>query len=130
MTQKREAEFGELLRHWIKKYPQETCSIELKQTKSDSLPLRDIKQAQLDYGHAITGTKGVLMRTQATATGMPDYIYMRQEPAYFAIRYPSCFVLVSVQSIQEEKNLGQKSLTSARAKQICTVFVQYGKKEV
>lgn len=118
---KHEAKFGELLRHWLRRYPQETCSIETKQTRTDTFPLRDIKAAQLDWGHAISSDRGVLIRTQAVAEGMPDYIYMRGESAFVAIRFPSCFVLISIQRIQAEIDQRVKSITSRRAREICTV---------
>lgn len=121
---KHEVKFGELLRHWLKRYPQETCSIETKQTRTNTFTLSEIKSAQLDWGHAISGDKGVLIRTQAVATGMPDFVYMRNEPAFVAIRFPSCFVLISIQRIQAEVDQHVKSITSERAREISTVTVE------
>lgn len=124
MASKREAQFGVLLRHWLRANPLPTCALELKQTASDSLPFGAVEPQQIDYAEAISEGNGVLIRVQGT-NGEPDYLWMRVEPAYIVIKYPSCFVFVTVEAFTKERNISdRRSLTSARARQICTVYVE------
>lgn len=124
----RESKFGLLLRHWIRANPQYTCALELKQTTEDYLNFSEVSQAQLDYGMAISSSKGVLLRVQAVAEGMPDYVLLRNEPAYIVIRYPFffCFILVEI-FIREKENKSRKSLTSSRAREIASKVVLVSK---
>ena len=119
-----ESKFGILFRHWIKKNPQFSCTIETKATPTDSIPFREIKQAQLDWAMAIRSDKGVLMRVQAVAEGMPDYVYCRNMPSWLAIKFPKGFVLLSPDRfIAERDKSKRKSLTWARAKDISSKVI-------
>lgn len=125
MASKREAQFGVLLRHWLRANPIPTCALELKQTASDSLPFGAVESHQLDYAEAIsTSDTGVLIRVQGV-NGEPDYLWLRKEPAYMVIRYPNCFALIAIKTFIVEKNLSvRRSLTSKRAKEISTFYVE------
>lgn len=124
MPNRREANFSTVLRHWLVANPLYTCALEAKQTTTDSIPFSDVSQAQLDWGMAISSNKGILLRVQAVAEGMPDYIYMRNEPAFVVIRYPHFFVLILVEIFIKEKVMSErKSLTDKRARQIASVVV-------
>lgn len=115
----KEAKFSILFRHWIKAHPQKSCSFEIKQTDSDSIPFSKITQAQIDYGKAIKSKKGVLLRTQAVAEGMPDYIYLRNIPANIVIKYPRFFCIIDIDIFDAEKKRSKRrSLTSKRATEI------------
>ena len=117
---KREASSAILFRHWLRANPQETCSYEIKDTRSkDYLNFSEVKDGQLNYGLAINSDKGVLMRVEAVATGMPDYIYMRSSKAYIVIKYPKIMAIIDINSfIKEKQKSPRKSLTSARAERI------------
>ena len=120
----RESKFAILFRHWIKANPMYSCTIETKQTTTESIAFNKVKQAQIDYGMAIKSKKGVLMRVQAVAEGMPDYVWCRQMPAYIAIKFPKFFCLIDVETFaMEQKRSERKSLTSSRAKEIAITVV-------
>lgn len=124
--QKRESKFGLLLRHWIKANPQYTCALELKQTTTDLLPFSDVAESQLDWAAAISSDRGALVRVVGF-NGEPDYIYLRQQPVFFVIRYPHCFVLILSEVFVREKEISKrKSLTEKRAREICTRVVELG----
>jgi hypothetical protein len=115
-----------LLRHYLKANPYHTCSIETKDTRGkDSLLFSEVKEAQLDWGMAIKSDKGVLIRTQAVSEGMPDYIYLRNEPAVIVIKYPSILTIIDVETfILEKKRSKRKSLTSTRAQEIAIKVIK------
>src|SRR5665213_2861278 len=90
-----ETKFSLVFRAWIKANPQYTCSIELKDTRGKgSFPFSEVKQAQIDWALAISSDKGVLIRIEPIVEGMPDYIWMRNEPAYVIIKYESSFSII------------------------------------
>lgn len=117
---KHESKSAILFRHWIKANPFKTSAIETKDTRGkDYLNFNEISEAQLNWGMAIKSDKGVLVRVQAIVEGMPDYIYLRNEPAYIVIKYPKFFVLIDVEDFIEEKTISKKrSLTAERALKI------------
>jgi len=123
----KESKFSILFRHWIKANPRFSSSFEMKQTTTDSLPFSAVTEEQLTYGMAIKGNKGVLLRTQAVTEGMPDYVYLRNTPAYIVVKYPRFFCLIDVETFTLERDRSKrKSLTGARAKEISTVSVRCG----
>ena len=126
----KEADSSLILRHWLKAHPQETCSLEVKDTRGkNSLPFSEVKQAQLDYAEAIMSDRGVLLRTQAVVEGMPDYIYLRNEPAYIVIRYPQVIHIISASNFVFEKERSKrKSLTQERAAAIATTSINLNAK--
>lgn len=115
--QKREAKFGILFRHWLRANPMHTASFELKQTTTDSLSFSAVEDHQADYANAIeNGEKGVLIRVQGT-NGEPDYVLLRDVPAYIAIRYPDSFHIIHMRTFMAEKSVSdKKSLSSKRAR--------------
>lgn len=115
---RRESKFSVLFRHWLKANPRATAALEMKQTKTDSLAFSEVKEAQINYGMAIKSDHGVMIRTEGVE-GLPDYIYLRSEPSFIVVRYPSCFCIIDVGDFdQENKTSKKRSLTSARARQI------------
>jgi hypothetical protein len=122
----KEKDFSIVFRHWIKANPRFTCSIEMKDTRGkDSLPFSEVKQAQIDWALAISSNKGVLMRTQAVSEGMPDYVYLRNEPAYIIIKYPKQFSIITIGNFLHEKEKSKrKSLTKERAEAISVKTVK------
>ena len=110
---KRESNFAVLFRHWLKANPQKSASYELKDTRGKrSFTMSELKQEQIDYALAIESDRGVLLRTVAVSAGMPDYIYLRGERAFIAIRYPEGFVVISIKAFLKER---EKLLTWSRA---------------
>lgn len=121
----KEAIFGQLFRHWMRANASQwpTCSFELKQTKSKYIPFGAVEAHQLDYGDAITHGNGVLVRVQGTS-GEPDYIWLRKEPSYIVIRFPHCFVVITVEAfIKEKESSTSRSLSVERAQKISTACV-------
>lgn len=127
---KREADFGILFRHWIKSNPRYSCACELKQTEKKSIPFDCLADHQIDYLLAINSDKGVLIRVQGT-NGEPDYVYLRNEPAYVFVKYPGEFHGIAISQWIDEKarsyKAKRKSLTAARAKEIAIVSVDLTK---
>lgn len=120
---KKEAGFGLMFRKWIEKNPRFSCSLEMKQTATDSIPFSCVEEEQLIYGMAIRSERGVLIRVVGTK-GEPDYIWCRNMPSYVVIKFPKFFCLIPVPIfIQEKETSTRKSLISSRAKEISTVVV-------
>jgi hypothetical protein len=117
-----EAKASLKLRAWLKANPRSSCSIEMKDSRSkNTFNLKEITDEQINYALAIQGDKGVLVRTTGVV-GLPDYIYLRQEPAYFCIKFPKGFCLINVNNIVHERNvLKKKSLVFSRAKDISVI---------
>ena len=75
---------------------------------------------------AIKSKKGTLIRVQGTA-GEPDYVYLRNAPAYVVIYFAKSktFHLIDVEAFLSEKTRSKrKSLTSVRASEISVVSVR------
>ena len=120
----KEASFGVLFRAWIIKHPRYSCTLELKQTKTDSIPFSAVEPAQVAWALQISGPKGALVRVQGL-TGEPDYIWCCNMPAYVVIRYPRSFHLISIGTwLMERDGSKRKSLTEVRAFEISTVSVK------
>lgn len=102
-----------------------TAAIETKDTRGkNSFDFSEVSQEQLDWGMAIKSKKGVLLRIQAVARGMPDYIYMREEPSYIVIKYPAFFCLIDVETFMIERDRSKKhSLTGSRAQEIAVKVI-------
>lgn len=120
-----ESQFSILFRHWLRANKILTCSLEMKDSRGkNSFPFSELKQAQIDWALAINSDKGVLMRTQAVAEGMPDYVYFRNEPSYIVINYPHSFSIISINTFLLEKerllrgSRPTKSLSEGRAEEI------------
>lgn len=115
---KREADFGILFRHWLRANPMFSAAFELKQTTKDCIPFSSVEEHQLLYLAAIRSNKGTLIRVQGTG-GEPDYIYLRNSPAYVVFKYPKSFHIIGIEAFILEKGRSKrKSLTEARAKEI------------
>lgn len=127
--QKREANFGETFRHWIRKNPYFTCGIETKQTTTNSIPFSCVDEEQINYAMAVKSKQGVLIRTDGVK-GLPDFIYMREEPSFVIIRFPKRFHIIDIETFVHERDKSKrKSLTDERASEISvkTVRLQKGK---
>lgn len=121
---KNEADFSIRFRHWLKANPTITGAYEMKQTSKDSIPFNALEEHQADYLQAIKSRKGVLIRVQGT-NGEPDYIYLRNEPAWIVVKFPAEFCVISIDAwIMEAKRSKRKSLTSERASSISTITVK------
>lgn len=124
----KEADAGLLLRNWLKGNPLTTCSLELKQTQSDSIPFSAVEETQINYGTAVRyNEKGVLIRVQGMG-GEPDYIYLRKEPSYIAVKFKKTIEVISVDVwIRESKASKRRSLTYSRAKELSTYSIACSK---
>lgn len=125
---KRESKFSILFRHWIMANPHvlpRACSIEMKQTTTDSIPYSSLGESQINYASAISeSSKGVLVRVLGGG-GEPDYIWLRRQPAYIAVKFPTFFCVISIAVWQNQKvpDKKRKSLTAERARQIAEYVV-------
>lgn len=121
---KREANFGVLLRHWLKANPRLSSALELKQTTSNALPFNALEPQQIDYLLAVKGKQGTLIRVQGIG-GEPDYVYLRNAPATVVIRFRKEFHLIDIDAfLLEKKRSKRKSLTNERARDISIVSVK------
>ncbi len=121
----KEASFGLKLHKFYKENPDYTCAIETKQTETDSIPFSEVKEVQLQWALAIRSDKGVLIRIAPLIEGMPDYIYMRDEPSWICIKYPKGFVFISPERfILERDTSKRKSLLWSRAVEISTKCIK------
>lgn len=123
---KQESKSAIKFRHWIKANPRISGSYEIKDTRSKNyLNFEEVTQEQLDYGMAIKGDKGVLIRVQGNG-GEPDYVYLRNSPSYIVVRYPKCFCVIDVETfILEKGRSDKKSLILSRAKDISIISVDF-----
>ena len=123
---RRESKSSIIFRHFLRANPQETCSYEMKDTRGKGyLSFSEVKDEQLNYGLAIQGDKGVLIRVEAVATGSPDYVYFRNSKSYIVIKYPKIITIIDINSfIKEKQTSPRKSLTSARAERISSKVIK------
>lgn len=125
---KHEADSSIVFRHWTKANPQwsPSSAIETKDTRGEtSMLFSEVKQEQIDYGLAIKSSKGVLLRVVAVAPGMPDFVWLRNAPAWIVIKYPRSIEIIDVESFVMERDRSKvKSLTSQRAGEISTISVK------
>jgi len=115
----KEAKASITFRQWVEQNKINTASIEMKQTDGkDSLLFSEVSDQQITYALLINSDKGALIRVQGL-NGEPDYVFMRNEPAYICIKYPKGFVMVHIKEWVKEKTLSErKSLTFERACEI------------
>jgi len=122
---KREAQFGMVVRSWIKANASlmRTSGIELKDTRgATTFKLSEFKEAQENFAEAITNSpKGVLIRTEGVE-GLPDYIYIKEEPSFVVIRFPEGFVFIGAGTLSLEKTRA-KSLNWKRAQELAHTVV-------
>jgi hypothetical protein len=122
---KHESKSAILLRHWImanKKW--KTCALETKDTRGKAtFPLSEFKDKQVIFAEAIRhGKKGVLIRTEGVE-GLPDYVFLKNEPSFVAIKYPKGFAIISGETLALEKKRS-RTLSWARAQELAhTVIV-------
>ena len=124
--QKKEAKSSLKMRHWIMSNRDDaknmiTSSIEMKDTRGkDRFYLRELKQEQIDFGKSIKySNKGVLIRTEGVR-GLPDYIFIKHQPAYVMIKYPQGLVLCDVETIEmcKKKSLSWEEVSEISIKTI------------
>ncbi len=119
---KSESKFSLLFRHWVLANHDAliSCTFELKQTATDSIPFSALEIHQQDFSEAIRwGKKGVLIRNESGTVGAPDYSFYKNAPAFIVIKYPDMFCLIDIDTwILERGRSPRKSLTSSRATEI------------
>lgn len=127
---KREAEFGLLFRHWIKKNGKQSGPYELKfAPDGKSMKFTELKEEQANFLLAAKSSKGVLIRVIG-GSGEPDYAYYRNSPAWVVIRYAKFFVIIDIEDFIFERDRGGKrrSLTGERAREIAHTYQKIGDK--
>ncbi len=113
-----EASFSLTLRHYLKAHPLPvSCPIECKDSRGkDSIAFSEIKEEQFNNALASKSAKGNLIRISTGTVGSPDYCWFINSPAYVAIKYPKCFVLIDAETLLMERDRSKrKSLTVDRA---------------
>lgn len=118
-----ETDFGtKVFKPWVERNAHllYSCTFELKQTETDSIPFSEVKEPQIDASMCVKwSNKGYLIRNAVSAEGTPDYSFYRNSPAYVVIKYPKLFVLIDIETfIEEKKRSKRKSLTVDRAIEI------------
>jgi hypothetical protein len=103
--------------------PQRTGAYEIKDTRGkSSFPMREWKPAQENFAEAIRyGKKGVLIRTEGVE-GLPDYVYLKDEPSWVVIKYPKGFVIIDAPTLALKRK--KASLTWGEAKDIAHIVVE------
>lgn len=103
-----EAKSSLKFRKWLMDNPQITCAYEMKDTRGkQTFRLSEWKAHQRDFAEAIRySKKGVLIRTEGVV-GLPDYIYMREQPTYVVIKFPQGFAVIDSQTLilEEAKSI-------------------------
>lgn len=131
---KREADFGETLRKYLKKYPIKSGPLELKQTTDNSIPFSCITARQVGKLRDAKGPRGALDKFSDAAYGFKpyDYAYYRYAPSFVVILFKATsargrgefhFIDIDV-FMQQKEQSKQKSLTIEVARQISA---RYGK---
>lgn len=123
IKKQKEAVFGVQFRKWLKDNPMISCSFELKQTATNSIPFSCFKDEQIAFSENIRSKKGILIRVQGM-NGEPDYVYLKDAPAFIVIKYPHKFFIISTRTfLLEKKRSKRKSLTAKRADELSTITV-------
>jgi len=125
VNKKKEAEASLVFRHWIEENKFWTATFEMKYAHTNnSLPFSDVKPEQIAYALAIRSDRGVLMRTDGVR-GMPDYVYIRNEPSYIVIKFRKCFAIIDPLTWQlASKRSKRRSLTEGRAKELSNLTIE------
>lgn len=111
----KEADFGIRLKKWFEDNPRMTSALEIKQAETNSIPFSYVTDEQIAYALRIQSKKGAWIRVQGI-NGEPDYIWLREEPAFVAVRFPGSFHLIPINNFLFEKEKSKrKSLTEVRA---------------
>lgn len=114
-------------RHWVMSQSAlKTCALEMKDTRGQSsFPFREFKETQEVFAEAIRyGKKGVLIRTEGVE-GLPDYVYLKNEPSFVAIKFPLGFAIISGETLSlEKKRSNRSSLTWGRAKDLAHKVIE------
>jgi len=121
-NKKKEADFGIRLRHWFEKTKPFPQTIELKQTETNRFLLSNIKDNQLAFAHGVRSSTGRFVRVQGM-NGESDYIWLKEFPSFFAIKYPDCVCILSPEIIEQEKKRG-KSITKERAQEVSVKVIK------
>lgn len=120
----KEANFGVLLRHYLKANPLPvSCPLEIKDTRGkDYFLFSELKEEQINNALASKSDLGNLIRISSGTIGGPDYVYYRNSPAYVVIKYPDFFCFIDIHILIHEKLMSKrKSLTKERALEICQI---------
>lgn len=131
---RREAEFQNLFRHWLKANAGlfDSCAFELKQTTGDSIPfdaLAEHQDAALDAVQQVE--TGLLYKIPDDSRGIKpfDFVYLRDADAWVVIRFPKFFVVIDRDDFEyARKHSDRKSLTGDQAREISTHYVDLGRK--
>ncbi len=119
---KQEANASIVFRHWVMSAfaELETSSFEIKQTGTNALPFNALEEHQENFSEAIRySPKGVLIRVESGTIGAPDYIYLKNEPAFIVVKFPKQFSIIDIDTWKLEKGRSKrKSLTADRAEAI------------
>jgi hypothetical protein len=123
---KKEADFGIDIKHKTEEIRPSTHSLELKHTRGkDSLPFSEVTDDQIAFANSISSDKGAWIRVIGLR-GEPDYIWLKNEPAYIVIKYPLGIVYITIANFLHEKETSKrKSLTWDRACEIGKLSTQF-----
>lgn len=124
---KKEADFGLKFREWILSHSPKmpTGTYELKDSNGkEYINFKEITDDQIASAERTQTDKGNLLRIVNGTPGAPDYVFFRNSPAFFVIKFPGSFEVISLGNLLAEKESGKrKSLTVKRAKDISILSV-------
>lgn len=124
-NKKEEADFGLRFRKWWVLHGKD-APYELKDTRGKNyLNFKEITEDQIAFALACGTDKGVLVRVERGTVGASDYIGIKNKVAFFVLKYPKGFTIITVNNLLHEKETHKrKSLTFERACSISTTFVK------
>ena len=121
---KKEAQFQTKFNSWLRNKYRITGAYELKQTKKDSFPYRNLAQHQEDWLLAVSNGTAVYKISDESSGHKPfDCFCFNREPAFVVILYPSgTFYLIHIGNFvfYRDHRAKRKSLTEDEAKEIAT----------
>lgn len=126
---KKEAEFGVSFRKYWELHPI-PGEIELKDTRGkDYLAFSEFSEEQEHIARRAISAKGALIRRAVGTPGGADYSGLVNSLYWIVIKYPSGFVIISIDTFLLERSRSKrKSLLWSRAQEISTVTVQLAQK--
>jgi hypothetical protein len=126
VLKKHEAHSALDFKQWVIKNLGYSASLEMKDTRGKmTMPYSEIKEEQVQYALAISSDKGAWIRVEGH-NGEPDYIWLKNTPAFIVIHYPRGFCGISIQDYLKERDKkdNRKSILFERALAIATFFVR------
>jgi len=129
---KQEQKFTTIYQQWIRAggYKRiESAPFEAKHCRGkDSIPFADVPEHQRNALLACTTDKGFVWKISDMSAEQKPYdgFFFRNSPAYLVFAYTKKFYIISIHNfLHEDKVSKRRSLTEARANDICILSDSY-----